>query len=111
MNILQKILVASALGAFLFPSLASARPPKGYAKVVRDAISKRTGVKSSEVRYRSRIDRTHDADGHVHIVGHEVRDVFFRAGRATGRAKTDNTPIGGPTRVLRVKVDAVKPWQ
>lgn len=106
---LKKILAASLFVGLLVPAMAEARPPKGYAKAVRGAVSAATGVKASQVRYRSKPDRQHDADGHVHIVGHEVRNVTFRVGRGTGTAKTDNTPIGGPTRVFDLKLDPIAP--
>ncbi len=109
MSLIKKVLFASLFAAILSPSLADARPPKGYSKQVRDAVSAATGVKSSAVRYRSKVDREHGKDGHVHIVSHEPRLVTFRAGRATGKAKTDTTPIGGTTRVFDLKLDPIAP--
>ncbi|HEU5055270.1 MAG TPA: hypothetical protein VFU21_02040, partial [Kofleriaceae bacterium] len=70
-----------------------------------------SGVKASKVRYRSKIDKTHDADGHQHIVAHEVRVIRFRAGRATGTLTTDESPLGAPARVFDLKRDEIKPNQ
>ena len=113
MSLVKKILFASLVASILAPSLADARPPRGYAKAVRKAISDATqgGVKPSAVRYRSTVDRAHGKDGHQHIVSHEPRLVTFRAGRGTGKAKTDTTPIGGTTRVFDVTFDPIAPNQ
>ena len=109
--LLKKAILPAALALVLAPSIAGARPVKGHAKTVRKAVSAVTGVQASKVRYRSRIDRAHDADGHQHIVAHEQRIVRFRAGRATGTLKTDSSPIGAPARVFDLKLDEIKPNQ
>ena len=111
LSFIKKVILPAALVVLLAPSIADARPAKGHAKTVRGAVSAVTGVKASQVRYRSKIDKSHDADGHVHIVAHEQRIVRFRAGRATGTLKTDSTPIGAPPRVFDLKIDPVKPNQ
>lgn len=111
MSLVKKILFASLFASILAPSLADARPPKGYAKQVRDAVSAATGVKSSAVRYRSKVDRNHGKDGHQHIVSHEPRLVTFRAGRAHGKLETNTTPIGGSTTVFNLKLDPIAPNQ
>lgn len=108
---LKKAILPGVLAILLVPSLAGARPVKGHAKSVRAAVSAVTGVKASAVRYRSKIDRKHGADGHVHVVAHEQRVVRFRAGRATGTLKTDSSPIGAPARVFDLKLDEIKPNQ
>jgi hypothetical protein len=109
--LVKKTILTATLFALLAPSIADARPVKGHAKTVRAAVSAVTGVKASAVRYRSKIDRAHDADGHKHIVAHEQRVVRFRAGRATGTLKTDSSPVGAPARVFELKLDPIKPNQ
>lgn len=113
MSLVKKILLASLFASILAPSLADARPPKGYAKAVRKAISDATGggVKPSAVRYRSKVDTNHGKDGHQHIVAHEPRLITWRAGRAHGKAESDTTPIGGTTRVFNVVPDEIAPNQ
>jgi hypothetical protein len=111
MSMLKKVLLASLFAGLLAPSLADARPAKGYARAVRGAVSAATGVKASQVRYRSRLDPSHDASDHQHITSHEPRLVTFRAGRATGKAKTDTAPIGGATHVFDLKLDPIAPNQ
>lgn len=111
LSLLKKAVLPAALVVLMAPSLAGARPVKGHAKKVRAAVSAVTGVKASAVRYRSKIDRAHDADGHKHIVAHEQRVIRFRAGRATGTLKTDSSPIGAPARVFDLKLDEIRPNQ
>ncbi len=111
LSFLKKAVLPAALLTLLVPSLAGARPAKGHAKAVRAAVSAVTGVKASAVRYRSKIDRAHEADGHKHVVAHEQRVIRFRAGRATGTLKTDSTPVGAPGRVFDLKLDEIKPNQ
>jgi hypothetical protein len=111
LSLFKKAILSTTLLVALVPSIASARPAKGHAKKVRAAVSAVTGVKASAVRYRSKIDRAHQADGHKHIVAHEQRVVRFRAGRATGTLKTDSSPVGAPARVFDLKLDEIKPNQ
>lgn len=110
-SFLKKAILPAALIMLLAPAIAGARPVKGHAKAVRKAVATVTGVKASAVRYRSRIDRAHDADGHQHVVAHEQRVVRFRAGRATGTLRTDSSPVGAPARVFDLKLDEIKPNQ
>lgn len=107
-SFIKKAILPATLAMLLAPSIADARPAKGHARAVRGAVSAVTGVKASQVRYRSKIDKNHDADGHVHIVAHEPRVVRFRAGRATGTLKTDSSPVGAPARVFDLKIDPIK---
>ena len=111
-SFLKKAILPATLAMLLAPSIADARPAKGHAAAVRKAVAAAVpNVKASKIRYRSKVDKTHDADGHVHIVAHEVRVVRFRAGRATGTLKTDESPLGAPARVFDLKLDEIKPNQ
>lgn len=110
-SFIKKAFLPAALVALLVPSLADARPVKGHAAAVRKAVAGVTGVQASKVRYRSKIDKSHDADGHQHVVAHEQRVIRFRAGRATGTLKTDSSPVGAPARVFDLKLDEIKPNQ
>ena len=111
MSFLKKAILPAALVALLVPSLADARPVNGHAATVRKAVAGVTGVQASKVRYRSKIDKAHDADGHQHVVAHEQRVIRFRAGRATGTLRTDSSPVGAPARVFDLKLDEIKPNQ
>ena len=108
-SFLKKAILPATLAMLLAPSIADARPAKGHAAAVRKAVAAAVpNVKASKIRYRSKVDKTHDADGHQHIAAHEVRVVRFRAGRATGSLKTDSSPVGAPARVFDLKIDPIK---
>lgn len=103
-NRIQKIAAAASFALLLIPSLASANPPRGYAKAVRTAIEAKTGMPRNQIRFRSRVDARPRLENHLGLAS-ERRRVTFTAGRFPGTARTVNTPIGGPTQVKAIKVD------
>jgi hypothetical protein len=107
LSLLKKTILSAALAALLAPSIADARPAKGHAAAVRKAVSAATNVKASQVRYRSKIEKKRGGNGR----DQELRVVRFRAGRATGTLKTDESPKGAPARVFDLKLDEIRPNQ
>jgi hypothetical protein len=120
-------LLATVVGALLaLPAIAAAAPSR-TAQIKTQLASylsqtryippnvRMAPIAPSQIRIRTSVDKTHGADGHVHIVGHSVRNVSFQAkGLATpvrGKAVANTLLTGnGPTTVSNIKVLVPKSW-
>lgn len=123
---LSALLATAVAALFALPSLAGAAPSR-TTQIKTQIASHLTQTRyippnvrmapiaPSQIRIKTTIDKTHGQDGHVHIVGHTVRNVTFKAlGLETlvrGKAIA-NTLItaNGPTTVSNIKVLVPKSW-
>lgn len=72
-------------------------------------------IAPSQIKISTKVDKSHGADGHVHVIGHVVRNVTFKAdGLSTlvkGKAVANTMFMGNsPTTVSNIKVLVPKDW-
>ena len=123
---LSTLLATVVAAMFTLPSLANASPSR--TTQIKTQIAsflsqtryippnvRMAPIAPSQIRIKTKVDKTHGLDGHVHIVGHTVRNVTFRAkGLETavkGKAVANTLiTLDGPTTVSNIKVLVPKTW-